>query len=72
VLPRFKPQYGLANRKGTCCRSEWEKVLFAIREDLGHDNSGLETGDLLRIYVNDIDDLLPAWLANQATNQRSG
>jgi hypothetical protein len=50
----------------------WEKVLFAMREDLGHDNSGLKTGDLLRIYVNDIDELLPAWLANQATNQRLG
>ena len=43
-----------------------------MREDLGHDNSGLKTGDLLRIYVNDIDELLPAWLANQATNQRLG
>jgi hypothetical protein len=32
-----------------------EKVLFAIREDLGHDNSGLKQGDVLRVFVNEED-----------------
>ncbi len=50
----------------------WEKVLFAMREDLGHDNSGLKTGDLLRIYVNDIDELLPAWLAKPSHESKVG
>ena len=30
-------------------------MLFAIRADLGHDNTGLAPGDLLRVYVNDAD-----------------
>jgi hypothetical protein len=32
-----------------------EKVLLAIREDLGHDNSGLKQGDVLRLFVNEED-----------------
>jgi hypothetical protein len=32
-----------------------ERVLFAIREDLGHDNSGLKQGDVLRVFVNEDD-----------------
>ncbi len=38
----------------------WEQVLFAIRADLGHDDSKLKPGDLLRIYINDIDEQLTA------------
>jgi hypothetical protein len=34
----------------------FEKVLLAIREDLGHDNSALKRGDLLRLFVNEDDD----------------
>ena len=34
----------------------FEKVLLAIREDLGHDNSALKHGDLLRLFVNEDDD----------------
>jgi hypothetical protein len=43
----------------------WERVLFAIRKDLGHKNEGLQAGDLLRLYVNDIDEHLAAWRASQ-------
>lgn len=32
-----------------------EKLLLAIREDLGHDNSTLKPGELLRLYVNEED-----------------
>jgi hypothetical protein len=34
----------------------WEGVLRAIREDLGHDNSALARGDLLRLWVREDDD----------------
>ncbi len=36
----------------------FEDLLFAIRRDLGHSNDGLERGDLLRLYINDVDDHL--------------
>jgi hypothetical protein len=36
----------------------YERLLVAVRADLGHDNAGLEPGDLLRVYVNDIDDAM--------------
>jgi len=32
-----------------------EKLLLAIREDLGHDNSTLKPGELLRLYLNEED-----------------
>jgi len=34
-------------------------LLRAIREDLDHDDSQLDTRDLLRLFVTDIDDHLP-------------
>jgi hypothetical protein len=40
----------------------WERVLFAIRKDLGHDNSGLAPGDILRIWVHDSDEAVKPWL----------
>jgi len=33
----------------------WERVLRAIRADLGHDDSVLQEGDLLRVFINDLD-----------------
>ncbi|HEX9929724.1 MAG TPA: hypothetical protein VGB02_14420 [Pyrinomonadaceae bacterium] len=32
-----------------------ENVLFKIRADMGHSNKGLEKGDLLRLFINDMD-----------------
>jgi len=37
----------------------YEKLLLAIRRDLGHDDSKLPRWDLLRVFVNDLDDHLP-------------
>jgi len=37
----------------------YEKLVLSIRRDLGHANKGLGTGDILRLFVNDIDDHLP-------------
>src|SRR5450759_428245 len=35
-----------------------ERVLKAIRRDLGHRNSGLKVGDVLGTYINDVDDVI--------------
>lgn len=35
-----------------------ENVLFAIRSDVGHSNKGLKKGDLLTLFINDIDKAL--------------
>lgn len=37
----------------------YERLLRAIRKDLGHDDSLMPEGDLLRVFVNDIDEHLP-------------
>jgi hypothetical protein len=37
----------------------YEKLLLAIRRDLGHDDSKLPRWDLLRVFINDLDDHLP-------------
>ena len=34
---------------------EMEKLLFAIRKDMGHKNAGLRRGDILRIFTPDIE-----------------
>jgi hypothetical protein len=46
----------------------WERVLFAIRRDLGHNNEGLSPGDLLRVYVPDFDEYHLAWLMRKNSN----
>jgi len=33
----------------------YEELILAIRRDLGHKNSGLKRGDILALFVNDID-----------------
>lgn len=38
----------------------WGRVLRAIRAELGHDDTDLDTRTLLRIFINDIDEHLPA------------
>lgn len=35
-----------------------EKLFYAIRKDLGHKNKNLLTGDILRFFVNDIDEVM--------------
>lgn len=42
-----------------------EGFILKIRKDLGHRNAGLRRGDLLRLFVNDIDNVL-AGTAQQA------
>ena len=58
---RSLPQNGEPPREGDpTILLEWEKVVRAIRADLGHDDSKLLPGDLLRVFVFDIDRVLPA------------
>jgi hypothetical protein len=54
IMPEGPPDPGVLLR--------FERVLLAIRKDLGHDDEGLQPGDLLRIYVRDIDPILIAWM----------
>lgn len=35
-----------------------EEVIFLIRKDLGQKNSNLKKGDILRFFINDIDDYI--------------
>lgn len=39
---------------------ELEKLLLAIRKDTGHKNSKVNRGDLLGLFINDIDDYIQA------------
>jgi hypothetical protein len=36
----------------------WEELLRAIRRDLGHDDAPLARGDLLRVFMDDLDEHL--------------
>jgi hypothetical protein len=49
----------------------YEKLLLLVRKDLGHDDSELKLGDLLRIYVNDFDEMYLRWAATQALQDES-
>lgn len=46
-----------------------ENVLKEMRKDLGHSSSGLDKADILRLFINDIDDYLTG---SKVTNQKSG
>jgi hypothetical protein len=37
----------------------YEELVKSIRKDLGHKNKGIEKGDILALFVNDIDKYLP-------------
>lgn len=47
----------------------YEKLLLLVRKDLGHDDSDLKLGDLLRVYVNDFDEMYLRWMAKQAITE---
>lgn len=36
-----------------------EDLVLAIRRDVGHNNRGLTEGDILTIFINDVDTILP-------------
>ena len=45
-----------------------EKLFYAIRKDLGHKNKNLLTGDILRFFVNDIDEVMEKLKKNAEEN----
>jgi hypothetical protein len=45
----------------------WEELLRAMRRDLGHDDSGMARGELLRVFMTDLDEFLPQLEAKAAT-----
>jgi hypothetical protein len=49
----------------------YEKLLLLVRKDLGHDDSDLKRGDLLRVYVNDFDEMYALWATKQALQSTS-
>jgi len=51
-------QISTANPDATRMAAVIEDILFSIRSDLGHP-SGLKRGDLLRLFINDLDKIIP-------------
>ena len=52
-------KYALSNEnQGMDLMFQTEKIFYAIRHDLGHKNKNLERGDILRLFINDIDEVL--------------
>jgi hypothetical protein len=49
----------------------FEDVLLTIRQDVGHTNKGLTRGDLLALWVNDVDKALMPALNNATPPGRS-
>ncbi len=47
-----------------------EDLMFAIRRDLGYKNAGLRRGDLLRLFINDIDEHLPERSSSSTPDHR--
>lgn len=53
-----KLRLSMAENEGQKSLFELESLLKDIRKDLGHSNTGFQKGDILRLFVNDIDDYL--------------
>ncbi len=47
-----------AKQQGLVMMAALEDLIFAIRKDLGHSNNGLKQADVLRLFINDIDDYI--------------
>lgn len=53
-------QAGAGNGRSMDAIFIFEDIVKAMRRDLGHRNSGVARGDILALFVNDIDQHLPA------------
>jgi hypothetical protein len=59
VIKRWgKLRLSMADDEGQKSLFELESLLKDIRRDLGHSNRGFHKGDILRLFVNDIDNYL--------------
>lgn len=53
---RLHPWEGADNNTAIEGFMKFEKFVFALRKDLGNENSNLEDGDLLKMFINDFDE----------------
>ncbi|MDP3983822.1 MAG: hypothetical protein Q8Q52_02295 [Acidimicrobiia bacterium] len=51
---------------------DFERLLLAMREDLGHSNRGLKAGDVLRLFVTDIDSALASNTPDRTRSKEGG
>ena len=51
----FRENLSTGKATGVAAMFELEDLLLAVRKDLGHSNEGLARGDILRMFVTDID-----------------
>jgi hypothetical protein len=54
----FKGLHEVSNSPPAMTLIAIERILYAIRADMGHKNKGLGQGDLLAIFVNDVNSYL--------------
>jgi hypothetical protein len=55
---RYKTQSLQSSTNGMRSIMEFEKVLAAVRKDVGLSNRGLKQGDLLRLFITDVDNFI--------------
>jgi len=63
VIAAYNRMRGISIRNLEAGRTEgspdlvfaFEDLLLAVRKDLGHSNAGIGRGDLLRLWINDVD-----------------
>lgn len=56
VVKEFTAQVGPSGVTEETSILGFEKLLLAVRRDLGHTNKGLEEGDLLRPFLTGVDE----------------
>ncbi len=54
IWSQYRINYLINQSDPTVSILELEKVIEAIRKDIGHENKGFKKGDLLSLFVNDI------------------
>ncbi len=48
---------------------EWENLVYAMRRDLGHANKGLKQGQLLSLFINDVQKFIPSPIGSTAPSR---
>jgi hypothetical protein len=51
---RYSSMNAAQSQTTTTVLEDYEKFILAIRKDLGHKNKGIQQGDILRLFVNDM------------------
>jgi hypothetical protein len=56
---RYSSMNAAQSQKPGSVLDDYEKLILAMRRDLGHKNRGFQRGDILRLFVNDLDSIGP-------------